>query len=87
LVLDRLEATAFERRVLGMLYRAFDRTLPVGVGDAANVGDDAKVREGCGIPWALKITVAPSGTSLSSSTNTAPIVRSLSTTYLLCTTS
>ena len=38
-------------------------------------------------PWALKITVAPSGTSFSSSTNTAPIVRSRSTTYLLCTTS
>jgi transposase len=38
-------------------------------------------------PWALKITVASSGTSSSSSTNTAPRSRKFSTTNRLCTTS
>src|SRR5438093_1918839 len=36
-------------------------------------------------PWALKITVAVSGTSWSSSTKMAPLARSLSTTYPLWT--
>src|SRR5581483_8757251 len=38
-------------------------------------------------PWALKISVAPSGTSCTSSTNTAPFARKSSTTKRLCTTS
>ena len=40
-----------------------------------------------GTPCALKMTVAPSGTWSSSSTNTAPRARRRSTTNLLCTTS
>ncbi len=36
-------------------------------------------------PWALKMTVAPSGTSSSSSTKTAPFWRSASTTWRLWT--
>ncbi len=36
-------------------------------------------------PCAEKITVAPAGTSESSSTKTAPFARRSSTTYLLCT--
>ena len=37
------------------------------------------------MPWALKITVALSGTSSSSSTKWAPLARSASTTWRLCT--
>src|SRR5215831_8579340 len=37
------------------------------------------------MPWALKMTVASSGTSSSSSTKCAPLVRSASTTWRLCT--
>ena len=40
----------------------------------------ASARTACETPWALKITVAPSGTSSSSSTNTAPRCLSSSTT-------
>ena len=36
-------------------------------------------------PWALKMAVAPSGTSVSSSTNTAPCCRSALTTWRLWT--
>ena len=36
-------------------------------------------------PWALKTTVAPSGTSSVSSTNTAPAASSVRTTCALCT--
>ena len=41
----------------------------------------------CDTPWALKITVAPSGTSAISSTKIAPLLISSSTTVRLCTTS
>lgn len=45
----------------------------------------ASSRTDCGTPCALKTTVAPCGTSDSSSTKMAPFARKPSHTYLLCT--
>jgi len=66
----------------------------VNLGDqrAGSVEDLRPRRAACSrtardTPWALKITVAPSGTLSSSSTNTAPRWRKSSTTKRLWTTS
>ena len=55
--------------------------------NTARPRDSASRRTDCDTPCALNTTVLPAGTSARSSTNTAPLVRRSSTTYLLWTTS
>ena len=78
-------------RGLAFEYRATSRWTLVTRGQVASntvrSRCSASVRTCCDTPWALKITMPPSGISLSSSTKTAPRSRSRCTTKRLWTTS
>src|SRR5690606_32177836 len=64
----------------------FSHQRPGGI-KSAQARSAAVLRTACDTPWAEKITMLLSGTSSSSSTNTAPRSRRSLTTNLLCTTS